>query len=99
MSEELLHKLKTVPSDDKSENTLKMALGRILVPLLYTTGDIYKNDEAGEYPLLPSLMLLEELAQTEPGSGEAMKLGIEITRKRNFIADSLNRALKLFAGR
>ena len=44
-------------------------------------------------------MLLEELAQTEPGSGEAMKLGIEITRKRNFIADSLNRALKLFAGR
>ena len=47
MSEELLHKLKTVPSDDKSENTLKMALGRILVPLLYTTGDIYKNDEQG----------------------------------------------------
>lgn len=99
MSGKLVEIMRSFTPDGEKANALMLKLGRILVPLLHTTGDIYKNDSAENYPLIPSLMQLEKLVQTEPESGEAMKLKVEITRKRNYVADSLNRAIRLLTGR
>ena len=99
MSEKLVEMMKQFTPEGGKANRLMLKLGRILIPLLHTTGDIYKNDSAEIYPAMPSLMLLEKLRQIEPECEEAMKLKIEITRKRNYVADSLNRAIRLLTGR
>lgn len=77
-------------SDD---DILKM--GRILVPLYFTTGNLYHNDDALSYPEVPSLMKIDELLQTEEKSNRAYELTIEIEEKINYVNDSLNRALEL----
>ena len=75
-------------------NQWKLHIGRLLVPLLCTTGDIYRNDDAVSYPELPSLMAVQDLAHTAPGSMEEHMLITELRRKRNYIIDTLKRAIK-----
>lgn len=75
-------------------NQWKLCIGRLLVPLLCTTGDIYRNDDVASYPEIPSLMAIQDLVQTASGSMEEHMLVTELRRKRNYIVDTLKRAIK-----
>jgi hypothetical protein len=66
-----------------------------LVPLNFTTGNIYENDPAGSLPPIPSLELISRLAEVEENSDEAMEIKVELRHKRNFVNDSLNKATEL----
>lgn len=77
------------------ENNKKLKLGRILVPLLNTTGNIYRNDNAENYPEIPSLMLIDQLKNVEPDSMDRMEYLTELMQKKNYVAYSLNSALEL----
>lgn len=79
---------------DKFNNTI-MKLGRFLVPLNFTTGNIYENDPAEALPPVPSLELISRLAEVEENSDEAMEIKVELRHKRNFVDDSLNKAIEL----
>lgn len=95
MAHTLVDRVRRFPFERAEHNRTALELGRILVPLLHTTGDIYGNDTAEEYPRMPALMLLDRLVKLEAGSDPAMKLQVELMRKRNFVADSLNRGIRL----
>lgn len=83
----------SLPSEAKNRMILK--LGRILVPLNYTSGNRYKNDSAQPRPPLPSLLLIDKLQNVDSLSDEAKELCVELIHKKNFVNDSLNRALEL----
>lgn len=72
-----------------------LKMGRILVPLYFTTGNLYHNDDALSYPEVPSLMKIDELLKTEEHSDRSYELTIEIEEKINYVNDSLNQALEL----
>lgn len=79
---------------DKFNDTV-MSLGRFLVPLNFTTGNIYENDPAESLPPIPSLELIDRLAEVEENSDEAMETKVELMHKRNFVNDCLNNAIEL----
>ncbi|NLT57565.1 MAG: M28 family peptidase [Clostridiales bacterium] len=86
------------PADIDAFNRLQMALGRILVPLNYTTGNLYENDTAIPQPPMPSLKLIDELVKTPAGSAESYDILTELGHRRNFVIDSFDRALSLVNG-
>ncbi len=86
---------KSLPEDAEAFNRLLLALGRILVPLNYTTGNIYENDSGIPLPPMPSLMLINELIQTPVGSSDAYDITTALNHKRNFVLDSFERAIAL----
>lgn len=95
MACQLLESVRHFPFGQAEHNRTALELGRILVPLLHTTGDLYRNDSAEEYPKMPALALLDQLVKLEEGSDPALKLHVELMHKRNFVADSLNRGIRL----
>lgn len=76
-------------------NNTIMRLGRILVPLNYTTGNIYENDPGIPLPPIPSLQKIDDLTKTPVGSDEEKEILVALVHKRNFITHSFIRALRL----
>lgn len=77
------------------KNNIILRLGRILVPLNYTTGSIYENDPALLFPPIPSLAVIDRLLCLNQGTDEYKAWMIIFMRKRNFVSDSLQRAYEL----
>lgn len=98
MAHMLLDSVRHFPFGKAEHNRTALELGRILVPLLHTTGDLYRNDTAEEYPRMPALELIDQLAASQKGSDRVLKLQVELMRKKNFVADSLNRGIRLLRG-
>lgn len=76
-------------------NRLQMKLGRILVPMNYTTGNLYENDNGIPKPPMPALMLIDDLVKTPEGSSDGFDIIVELTHKRNYLIDSFTRAIEL----
>ncbi len=76
-------------------NALQMTLGRILVPLNYTTGNLYENDNGIPKPPMPALAMINNLVKTPVGSSESFDILTELTHKKNFVYHSFFRALEL----
>ncbi len=83
------------PKEVETFNHLLLALGRILVPLNYTTGNIYENDSGVPLPPMPSLKLIDDLIRTPVGSSDAYDIMTALNHKRNFVLDSFERAIEL----
>lgn len=83
---------------DAVKNEVMLALGRILVPLDFTSGDIYGNDPASSIDPMPSLSAIKALTVPETKEHEKMSLRVELVRHTNYVNDSLNRAIKLLEG-
>lgn len=85
-----------VPDDTRNRVFIKLA--RILVPLGFTSGDIYSNEPAMAIDPIPSLSAVRALVnpETAPGMKQSVKVGLR--RKVNYVNDSLNRAMELLAG-
>ena len=77
---------------DKCFNRLVLELGRILIPLNMTTGNIYKNDSCAYLPPIPSLCLIDELAGTIARSDLEKEILVELVQKRNYVRHSLTHA-------
>ena len=69
-----------------------------MVPLNYTTGNIYENDPACDLPAVPSLALIDKLIGLDEFSDEAMETKVELMHKRNFVNDSLNKSIEVIRG-
>lgn len=82
-------------ADSEKFNDTILKLGRFLVPLNFTTGNIYENDPAETLPPIPSLVLINRLAEVDENSDEAMEIRVELRHKRNFVNDCLNMATEL----
>ena len=83
------------PRNAEQFNRMVLNLGRILVPLNYTTGNIYENDSGIPLPPMPAFQMLDLLVQVPDGSDEAYEIITELNHKRNFVADSFDRAICL----
>ncbi len=81
--------------DKYAFNKTIFKLGRFLVPLNYTTGNIYENDPACDLPAVPSLALINKLIELDEFCDEAMETRVELMHKRNFVNDSLNKSIEL----
>lgn len=68
-------------------------VSRALVPLRYTTGDIFDHDAAMPAPALQQLRDIPLLASLDPASSEARFLHTALTRKRNAVAQALRAAI------
>lgn len=93
------------PNDNADENVIEIfnrciwKIGRELIPLNYTRGKLFKNDEAlplGAVPVLDDIKLLKD-------SNEDVRKSIivELTRKRNYVMHKLINtlgAIDLFEG-
>ena len=77
---------------DKCFNRLALELGRILIPLNMTTGNIYKNDSCAYLPPVPSLCLIDEMVSAIAGSDLEKEILVELVQKRNYVRHSLIRA-------
>ncbi|MEG0963363.1 MAG: M28 family peptidase [Lachnospiraceae bacterium] len=83
----------SLPSAEK--NTIILNLGRLLVPLNYTSGNIYENDAAIAQPPIPAFSLINELIKAEKSNEQRMEIRVVLTRKKNFANDTLNKAINL----
>lgn len=88
-----LYEMKVI--DKHAFNQTIFKLGRFLVPLNYTTGNIYENDPACDLPAVPSLALIDKLIELDEFSDEAMEIKVELMHKKNFVNDSLNKSIEL----
>lgn len=82
---------------DNTRNRVLLKLARILVPLGFTSGDIYSNEPAMAIDAMPSLSAVRELANPETSPGMKLSVKVELRRKVNYVNDSLNRAMELLA--
>lgn len=101
VSEQLTAECKRFYATDISQdkkNRIILKLGRILVPLNYTTGRLYENDPALSYPPVPSLSVIDKLLSLPPQSGEFKEWMIVFMRKKNYVKDSLIRAREILEG-
>ncbi|WP_251553282.1 M28 family peptidase [Neobacillus muris] len=73
-------------------NQIVITLGRILIPLNYTTGNKYEQDLALNYQPIPSLEPIQDLLKTEPGSDEEQHLLILLKRRLNYVSNTLRKA-------
>lgn len=94
LSEELT-RISSLKNNKLGEGKL-LAVGRILVPLYFTTGNIFHNDDALKYPEVPALMKIDDLLKTEEGSSQSYEIKTELMEKVNYVNDSLYRAIKLY---
>lgn len=86
------------PKDADAFNALLMRLERELVPLNYTTGNIYENDSGVPLPPMPSLKLIETLVKAPVGSDEENEILVELVHKLNFVLHGLSTAIELIRG-
>jgi len=69
------------------------AVSRVLVPLRYTTGNIYDHDPAMPAPALQQLRDISVLAALDPASDAARFLHATLGRQRNGVAQALRAAI------
>lgn len=93
--EELCESFYKAKMPDDLRNKVILKLGRILVPLGFTRGDIYSNEPARAIDVIPSLSLIKELVKPETAPEMKMSMKVELRRKMNYVNDSLNRAAEL----
>lgn len=93
--EDACAKLYAAQFPDSLKNEIMLALGRILVPLDFTSGDIYGNDPADAIDPMPSLSAIKKLTAPNTKQDEKMSLRVLLVRHTNYINDSLNRAIKM----
>jgi len=100
LAEQLQAKLQTFydcDADAAQKNECLLKLGRLLVPLNFTTGNIYKNDPALSYPKIPALALIDELILTEEDSVQAYEITLTLQRGKNFVLHYLYQAVQLLS--
>lgn len=73
-------------------NRALMALGRVLIPVLYTQAGRFDHDPATSIPPLPPLVDAARLADVDPTSDEAKALQIAAVRGRNRLHHALREA-------
>jgi hypothetical protein len=73
-------------------NAALMALGRTLIPVLYSRAGRFDHDPAAALPQLPSLAEAEDLIASEPESAEARAAAVALTRGGNRLVHALQRA-------
>lgn len=100
--EELLESLNTSIKTTQLEretvneiNTGILELSRILVPLNYLKGDIFKHDPCYSPPCIPALMKVNELSSINVDTHEFFLLSNELTREINKVNYSLRSAIKI----
>jgi hypothetical protein len=81
--------------DDAKRNKTMLRLARILVPLGFTSGNIYTNEDANPIDAMPSLSAIRELVSDQTGECMKMSLKVALRRSINYVNDSLNRAIEL----
>lgn len=81
--------------DSKDYNRKIMEIGRELVPLYLTTGNIYANDPANPVPALPSLMVIDQMNTVPAGSPDEKQYMVALVRKKNYVMHSLLKVLKI----
>src|SRR4051794_5477964 len=69
------------------------AVSRALVPLRYTSGQIFDHDPAMPVPALQQLRDIPVLATLDPASSEARFLHTALVRRRNAVAQALRAAI------
>lgn len=82
---------------DDARNRILIKLARILVPLGFTSGDIYSNEPAMAIDAMPSLSAIRALVNPETAPGMKLSVKVALRRKVNYVNDSLNRAAELLA--
>lgn len=82
-------------SDVAQKNECLLRLGRLLIPLNFTTGNIYQNDPALSYPKVPALALIDDLILTENGTEQSTQIILTLQRKKNYVLHSLDQAVRL----
>ena len=85
------------PDPDRVEaaNRTLVRLGRVLVPLAYTTGDRFGHDLALPVPPLAGLQRARELAALEPGGDAGRFAAAALVRERNRTVHALEEAAEL----
>ena len=69
------------------------AVSRVLVPLRYTTGNIFDHDAAMPAPALQQLREIPNLAALDPASDAARFLHTALVRRRNAVGQALRAAI------
>ncbi len=82
-------------SDTASFNQFLLKLGRMLVHINYTTGNIYENESGGGGAKMPALAIVSALLKTAVGSDAEMEHIVELRHKVNFIEHQLYNAIEL----
>ena len=80
-------------SETANFNDILMKLGRILVPLNYTRGNLYENDPAVPQAPIPALAGIKELATADKHKRNLLLT--ELVRRRNYVAYELGQAIEL----
>jgi hypothetical protein len=97
--EEMVHKLYHHQSlDTNCFNKTVVQLGRILIPLNYSTGNRFEYDLALHYQPIPSLEPITDLIKTEPGSDEEQHSLVLLKRRLNYVSDALRKASQFLKG-
>jgi hypothetical protein len=81
---------------DRANRTL-VRLSRVLVPLLYTTGDRFHHDLALPIPPLAGLQPVRELAALDPASDAGKFTVAALVRERNRVVHALEEAADVIA--
>jgi hypothetical protein len=81
------------PSRAETFNRALLRLSRILVPLVYTTGDRFAHDLALPIAPLAGLQPLRELAALDPESDRFKFTRVALVRERNRVVHALDAAL------
>ena len=81
--------------DPEKKNHLILKLARILVPLDFTSGNIYTNEPAKAIDAMPSLSLIRQLVSSDTDENKKMSIKVALRRHVNYVNDSLNQAQEL----
>lgn len=81
--------------DPEKKNHLILKLARILVPLDFTSGNIYTNEPAKAIDAMPSLSLIRQLVSPDTDDNKKMSIKVALRRHVNYVNDSLNQAQEL----
>jgi hypothetical protein len=97
--EEEIHLFYNQQSLDPSHfNKAVVQLGRILIPLNYSTGNRFEYGLALHYQPIPALEPITELIKTEPESDEEHHILVLLKRRSNYVTDSLRKASRFLKG-
>ena len=78
--------------DISADNLMEFTkLGRILVPLNFTHGNIYENEHALPQLPMPSLEAISKLASADADGRK--ELVVDLVRRRNYVLHSLAQAM------
>lgn len=81
--------------EDELRNEILLQLGRILVPLGFTRGNIYGTEPAMPVDPMPSLAPIRALAAPNTDHREKMAVKLSLVRAVNYVNHSLLQAIRL----